>query len=287
MSTGTALVAAIDSAWSASGSLAAWWLGQHGFALKFATCLIYVDPFLSPLPGRTVPPLLNPTDVMNADFILGSHDHADHIDRAAWPSIAATSPRCRFVVPDLVRESVAADLRLPLERVVGLNDGQTLDLGSCRITGVAAAHEFLDRDGASGRYPYLGFVIEAGGCTVYHAGDTCIYEGMSTALRRWRFDAVFLPINGRDAKRLAAGCIGNMTYQEAADLAGTLRPRLTVPTHFEMFEMNSVDPQLFIDYMRVKYPDLDVQRPEHGSRLDVAGLAANINRMSAKSKETL
>ena len=78
---------------------------------------------------------------------------------------------------------------------------------------------------------------------------------------------MFLPINGRDAKRLAAGCIGNMTYQEAADLAGALQPRLTIPTHFEMFAMNSVDPALFIDYMRVKYPNLKTHLPVHGEEI--------------------
>jgi L-ascorbate metabolism protein UlaG (beta-lactamase superfamily) len=57
-----------------------------------------------------------------------------------------------------------------------------------------------------------------------------------------------------------------MTYQEAADLAGALKPRLTVPAHYEMFRMNSCDPQLFVDYMRVKYPGLAVRVCTHGKR---------------------
>lgn len=266
-----ALLSDSDAARPLAGTAAAWWLGQHGFVLKLGHTVVYVDAFLSALPGRTVPPLLSPDHITNADLVLGSHDHADHIDRAAWPAIAQASPGCRFIVPDLVRDSVVNDLELPAERVLGLNAGQTLDLGDCRITGVAAAHEFLDCDAATGRYPYLGFVIEGNGCTLYHAGDCCLYEGLVATLKRWRFDAVFLPINGRDAKRLAAGCIGNMTYQEAADLAGALQPRLTIPTHFEMFDMNSVDPALFLDYMRVKYPHLQILRPEHGRRFGIGG----------------
>ncbi|MBR4124638.1 MAG: hypothetical protein IKR13_00405, partial [Victivallales bacterium] len=65
-----------------------------------------------------------------------------------------------------------------------------------------------------------------------------------------------LPINGRDAWRLTHDCIGNMTYQEAADLAGLLTPRLTVPAHYDMFPNNQEDPWLFTEYMRVKYPRL-------------------------------
>ena len=271
MKSNETLLAEIDAVRPAAATLAAWWLGQQGFVLKCADSVIYVDAFLSPLPKRTVPPLLEPAKLVNADFDLGSHDHSDHIDRAAWPVIAAASGRCHFVVPDLMRQRVAAELRLPLGRVVGLNDGETVTLGLWRVTGVAAAHEFMDLDPVTGRCPYLGLVIEADGCTVYHASDTCIYDGLTTELRQWRFDMACLPINDRDARRLAAGCIGNMTYQEAADLAGTLQPRLTVPTHFEMFRDNSEDPELFMAYMGVKYPHLRVQRPRHGKRLEVTG----------------
>jgi L-ascorbate metabolism protein UlaG (beta-lactamase superfamily) len=58
-----------------------------------------------------------------------------------------------------------------------------------------------------------------------------------------------------------------MTYQEAADLAGALRPGLTIPAHYEMFASNSQDPQPFIDYMKVKYPHLRTALPAHGERL--------------------
>lgn len=268
MLTGNELIADIDRTRPAAGTFSTWWLGQHGFVLKFAGAIIYVDPFLSPLAGRTVPPLLAPREVTHADLVLGSHDHADHIDRPVWPELAVASPCCCFVVPELVRAELADRLPLVADRLVGIDAGQTVTFGAVRVTGIAAAHEFLDRDPATGRSPYLGYVIEAGGCTVYHAGDTCIYEGMQATLRAWRFDAVFLPINGRDARRLAANCIGNMTYQEAADLAGALAPRLTVPTHFEMFPGNREDPQLFADYMRVKYPHLPTRIPEHGERVD-------------------
>jgi len=89
---------------------------------------------------------------------------------------------------------------------------------------------------------------------------------MQARRRLWPLDLALLPINGRDARRLAANCIGNMTYQEAADLAGAIRPGLTIPTHFDMFADNGENPQLFVDYMRVKYPRLATRVPRHGQR---------------------
>jgi len=275
MLTGDELIRDIDAYEATDAEFGLWWLGQHGFVVKLRSATVYVDPYLSDNPARQTPPLLRPDEVTNADLILGTHDHGDHIDRGAWPVLAARSPNARFVVPELLRETLWRELHMPPERFAGLDDGRSIDVHGLRITGVAAAHEFLDAEATTGLHPYLGYVIEADGCAIYHAGDTCAYEGLQTKLRKWRFDLMMLPINGRDAARLSAGCIGNMTYQEAADLAGPLRPGLTVPAHYDMFAGNGEDPRLFIDYMRVKYPHLAVRRCQHGRRVVVGcrGLA--------------
>jgi L-ascorbate 6-phosphate lactonase len=269
MKTGTQLITAIEACTPAEGHFAFWWLGQQSFVIKLAGKTCYFDLFLSPLERRRVTPMLAPSDVTQADYVFGSHDHADHIDRSVWPAIAAASPHALFVVPSLLLPELACDLDIPLRRFIGVDGDDTIDAGPIRITGIPAAHEFLDRDEATGRYPYLGYVVEGGGVTLYHAGDTCLYEGLHARLRRWKLDAAFLPINGRDARRLAANCIGNMTYQEAADLAGSLAPRLTLPTHYDMFAMNSEDPDLFMEYMKVKYPDLKAVLCEYGEGVQV------------------
>ncbi|MBQ7679769.1 MAG: hypothetical protein IJT34_07965 [Butyrivibrio sp.] len=66
-------------------------------------------------------------------------------------------------------------------------------------------------------------------------------------------DLELLPINGRDAVRYRRNCIGNMTWQEAADLAGEVAPGLVIPGHWDMFADNSADPQAFVDYLDIKY----------------------------------
>ena len=261
------LIRDIDATVTAPGQVALWWLGQHGFVVKGGGTVVYLDPFLTPLEGRLVPPLLRPEEVTNAAAVCGSHDHADHIDRPAWPAMAQASPRARFVLPAAVRDAVLGDLGLPADRVVGLDAGAVARLDAAAIMAVPAAHEFLDCDPATGRFPYLGFVVRLNGFTLYHAGDSCLYEGIHDWLRRWPPDAMLVPINGRDAQRLAAGCIGNMTYQEAADLAGALRPRLVIPTHYDMFAGNLGDPAAFAAYVRVKYPNLAVHVCGYGERV--------------------
>jgi len=263
------LAADIDSCSPAFGTLAFWRLGQHGLAIKGGTTVVYVDPYLSPTESRLVPPLLSPDQVRNADLVLGTHDHSDHIDRPAWPAIAQASRRAIFVLPEAAKPDVLRATGIPPERAVGLDDRVSVSVSGVIITGIAAAHEFLARDPATGRCPFLGYVIEMNGCCIYHAGDTCCYDGMLARLRRWKFDAVFLPINGRDAKRYAAGCLGNMTYQEAADLAGELAPRLVVPAHYDMFAFNPGDPAAFSEYMRVKYPGLRTLVCGNGERVEL------------------
>jgi L-ascorbate metabolism protein UlaG (beta-lactamase superfamily) len=72
-------------------------------------------------------------------------------------------------------------------------------------------------------------------------------------MMRGRYGQRTIPINGRDAKRYRQNWIGNMTYQEAADLAGDVMPSLVIPGHWDMFEINGEDPVLFADYIDAKY----------------------------------
>ncbi|RKX92618.1 MAG: MBL fold metallo-hydrolase, partial [Spirochaetes bacterium] len=228
MKSGKELIKEIKLTDRGDGYLTVWWLGQHSFAVKHKETLLWLDPFLTPLSGRRVPPLLTPDDIPAGSIIFGSHDHADHIDRPAWEHISEIRTDVTFVVPDILRQRLISDLHITPEVLIGLDDLTQKTIDNVSVTGIAAAHELLTPDPATGQHHYLGFVIEIGGMTIYHSGDTCIYEGLETKLKRWPFfDAVFLPINGRDAKRLKSGCIGNMTYQEAADLAGALRPGIT------------------------------------------------------------
>lgn len=192
-------------------------------------------------------------EVLDIDIFLGTHDHLDHIDHGAWKIWANINPRAKFVFPAAHMDKIIAD-GVDVHNAVALNDGESVRLGNVTIHAIAAAHEFLDRDPVSGHYPYLQYVIEIENVRIHHAGDTVRYEGMMPKIKSFgSIDAEILPINGRDANRYRKNCIGNMTYQEAADLAGEIEPRFVIPGHWDMFADNIGDPYAFGDYIEVKY----------------------------------
>lgn len=269
MISGPALLNDIRDTELSPGQCAFWWLGQHSFAVKLGARVVYLDPFLTAMEGRLIPPLLHPAEVRNADLICGSHDHADHIDRPAWPPLAASSPNAIFVLPQLVLDrGLATDLGIPASRFAGIDAGESKEIGGLRVSAIASSHEFFDVDPLSGRYPYLGFVIEGHGCRIFHPGDSVKYDGLEARLKEFgKIDVAFLPINGRDARRYRAGILGNMTYQEAGDLAGAIAPELTVPAHYDMFEGNLENVLHFRDYMAAKYPRLKTRIAGYGERI--------------------
>ena len=228
------------------------WLGQMGLMIQMGETTLCVDYYASPGADRQVPPPIPADRVKGVQIFLGTHNHLDHMDHEAWKVWAKSCPEAVFVFPRAHRADVLAD-GVDAGRARGMNDGETVRIGEVTIHAVAAAHEFLNRD-EEGLYPCLQYIIEWGGKRVYHAGDTLRYEGMLPRLRSFgHLDAALLPINGRDGRRYRRDCIGNMTYQEAADLAGELKPGLVIPGHWDMFADNPGDPEAFADYLDAKY----------------------------------
>lgn len=248
------LVRDIAAAQPAEGSLAFWWLGQNGFAFKGGDTTLYVDLYLKPDPRRATPPAFRPEEVVNADLVLGTHDHSDHVDRSALPGVLAASPAARLLVSKVTRSRLVSE-GYPADRLIGLDDGEIARFDWGHVGAIRAAHEFFDHDDKLG-YPHLGFVIRLNGVTLFHAGDGVPWEGLIAAIAAHAPDIVFVPINGRDGPRLRRKCYGNFTFQEAVDLCGALQPKLCVPMHYDMFPGNQEQVERFTDYLDVKYPGL-------------------------------
>ncbi|CAA9456724.1 MAG: hypothetical protein AVDCRST_MAG02-2396 [uncultured Rubrobacteraceae bacterium] len=234
-------------------ALAFWGLGQVGVAIKGPQGVLYVDPYLTDSDGeggsleRTFPPPLRPDEVTNADAVLLTHDHIDHTDPGTILPLSGASPRARFVVPTTSRDTLVG-AGLDAGRVVVPEIGEPVEVAGATVTAVPSAHTELEYDPERG-YPYLGYVIEWGGVTVYHAGDTVIYEGLIETLSAWKIDVAFVPINGRDYFRTARNLVGNTDLREAAELAETLDFGLIVPTHYDLFAFNGADPGHFVSYL--------------------------------------
>ncbi len=118
---------------------------------------------------------------------------------------------------------------------------------------VAAAHETFEYDG-EGNHKFLGYILEANGVTLYHAGDTIVYDELPESLKAFDVEVACVPINGRDWKRRAANLAGNMNYREAADLGAAIGADLLIPLHYDLFRSNSENPAYFVDYLYHEYP---------------------------------
>ena len=235
------------------GTAAAWWMGQMGFWIRMGRTLLSIDYYAAERDDRQIPPPVAAGNVTGIDLFLGTHDHEDHIDRPSWKIWTQTCPEASFLTSSAHTASLKEE-GIGGSRLLSINEGEAITVGNVTIHAIAAAHEFLDRDPETGVYPHLQYILEGNGVRIYHAGDTLRYEGMLGKLQAFgKIDAAILPINGRDAKRYRSNIIGNMTYQEAADLAGDLRPGIVIPGHWDMFASNGLDPQLFADYLDAKY----------------------------------
>jgi L-ascorbate metabolism protein UlaG (beta-lactamase superfamily) len=249
-----ALLADVAQAETAPGKGAFWWMGQHTFIVKAVGKVFYLDPWFAPWASRQTRTLFHYEEARYADFALVSHGHADHLCPDSLAAMVEASPNALFISPRTEAERMRSEGKVPEERLRPLNAGESLERDGVRITAIKSKHESFDEHPTLG-FPFLGYVIEVGGLTLYHSGDSIMYEGLLTTLQRWpHFDALFLPINGRDAERFLSGCIGNFTYQEAAELAGELRPGLVVPSHYDMFIGNQEDPSRFVRFLEAKFP---------------------------------
>ena len=161
------------------------------------------------------------------------------------PALLTASPGAVVMLPESIRE-YACEMGLPRDRLVGLDSGQEAERAGFQVRAIPSAHEGLDTD-EKGRHLFLGYIIESEGMRLYHSGDSLAYAGLAEQLGPDRFDVLFLPINGRDPAR---GVPGNMTADEAVDLAAQVGPRFVVPHHYDMFTFNTVPVDVFANEAR-------------------------------------
>ena len=90
---------------------------------------------------------------------------------------------------------------------------------------------------SGGAIRFLGYVIDAGGVRIYHAGDDP-FRGHGGVGACSEPDVALLPVNGRHAEREARGIVGNLNEREAAWLAAEVGAETLIPMHHDMFVGN-------------------------------------------------
>ncbi len=248
-----AFLADVERARTQTDRLHIWWLGQSGFLVQWQGCHLLFDPYLSDsltrkyaatdkphvrMTGRVIAP----ERLGVVDVVTSSHNHTDHLDAETLKPLCAANPALQLVIPAANRPFVADRLGCEPGWLLGLDAGETITVGAFTLTAVPAAHEALERNG-QGRHCYLGFVVHCGPCTIYHSGDTVLYDGMAEILRPFAVDVALLPINGRSPERRVAG---NLDGRAAAELAYAIGAGIAIPCHYDMFTFNTATPDLFV-----------------------------------------
>jgi L-ascorbate metabolism protein UlaG (beta-lactamase superfamily) len=190
--------------------------------------------------------VIDPARLSFVDIVASTHNHTDHLDAETLSPILAANPRVRLLIAEANRAFVADRLKIDPAAAIGLDDGTSVNLSGIRFSGVASAHEALERD-EHHRAKYLGYVLQFGSWSIYHSGDTVRYEGMTGKLLPFKIDIALLPINGRSPERRVPG---NLFGRETAQLAKDIEAKLVIPCHFEMFEFNTASPDEFVQQCR-------------------------------------
>jgi L-ascorbate metabolism protein UlaG (beta-lactamase superfamily) len=243
-----------------------WWLGQSGFLLVQNGRALLLDPYLSDSLTRKyaetdkphvrmTEPVVEPGalgELGVIDVITSSHNHTDHLDAETLLPLLATNPQARLVIPAANRDFVLQRLGAhTAPRLVEVDDGTSVDVGSIQIHGVASAHPTVERDD-NGRCRFLGYLVQWNNRTFYHSGDTLMHEKLTSSLKRHQIEIALLPINGDQPERRVAG---NLDGPQAAQLAKAIGARIVIPCHYDLFEFNTATPDLFItECERIQQP---------------------------------
>ena len=263
---GAALLDEIEDSRPGPGEAWVWYLGQHGFVIKLENLVFYIDTILNDLKDREgrsfreYPPPFTPDMVRGLDYVLCTHTHNDHLNLETLVPLARVNPGARLLVPRPWTQTLR-DAWIDNRQILGAAEGKEINLGPVSVLPVAAIHtpriqDAPERGAKDNEALCLGYILKAGGLSVYHAGDTWVTPSLVQNLKAaGPLNIAILPINGSDWERTGRGIIGNMSPLDAVKLARAIPADLSIPAHYDMMAANSENPALFAAYMYRHCPE--------------------------------
>jgi L-ascorbate metabolism protein UlaG (beta-lactamase superfamily) len=181
---------------------------------------ILIDPWLQ---GNPVVPE-SKRNVDRLDLMLITHGHSDHMADAV--SLAQQTQ------PDVIAiYEICAYLGMKgIQKCTGINTGGTVSWNGVQITLVDAVHSSAIQEGSQIIYAGTagGFVLRfADGFTLYHTGDTDVFETLRLTGTLYQPDLVMM-------------CIGDhytMGPRQAAEALRMLGTKRVIPIHWGTFPL--------------------------------------------------
>jgi L-ascorbate metabolism protein UlaG (beta-lactamase superfamily) len=229
------------------------WLGHSTTVIELGGVRIVTDPVTrARVAHLRRAAQVEPAALAPVDLVLVSHVHWDHLD---LPSLVEQIERdTPIVVPSGAGRLLAGH---GFRHVVEVDAG---DVFGVRDVSVRATHaEHTATRGPFGvRAPALGYLVERPR-RIYFAGDTDLFEGMSTLAPD--LEVALLPISGW-GPRLPPG---PLDPERAARALKLLRPRIAVPIHWGTYapihrrRAPTRPAEEFVRHAALLCPDVDIR----------------------------
>ena len=205
------------------------WLGHGSWSINSGGHTILLDPFLDDSPVALVK-----SDKVEADFILVSHGHFDHvadvekIARRTGAMIISNFEICEWYNSK------------GLDNVHAMNLGGGFDFPFGRVKMTLAHHTSMLPDGANGGNP-AGFVVSLPEGNVYFACDTGLF-----------YDMKLIGTCGLELAALPIGDNFTMGPDDALEAVKLLQPKRVVPVHNKTWPVIDQDAEAWAERVRTE-----------------------------------
>lgn len=197
------------------------WLGHGSWAIASSGKKVLLDPFLNDSPTAPVK-----ADEVDADIVLVSHGHFDHVS-----DVAAIAKRTNALIVANFEITEWLGQQHGIENCQPMNLGGGVDLEFGRVTMTVAHHSSQLPDGTYGGNPG-GFLIQFADGMVYFACDTALFSDMQL-IGSSGIDLAVLPIGDR------------FTMGPDASIAAIklIQPKRVAPAHYNTWPPIEQDAQ--------------------------------------------